>query len=71
VVKIEIMILPIGRIEILILRPKQNENRSSITNVYRVKLLSESVLQQLIDNKDGLISMNGFLSTTTDLKVAN
>ncbi len=70
-VKIEIMILPIGRIEILILRPKQNENRSSITNVYRVKLLSESVLQQLIDNKDGLISMNGFLSTTTDLKVAN
>jgi hypothetical protein len=71
VVKIEIMILPIGRVEILILRPKQNENRSSITNVYRVKLLSESVLQQLIDNKDGLISMNGFLSTTTDLKVAN
>ncbi len=70
-VKIEIMILPIGRVEILILRPKQNENRSSITNVYRVKLLSESVLQQLIDNKDGLISMNGFLSTTTDLKVAN
>ncbi|CAF1300331.1 unnamed protein product [Rotaria sordida] len=40
-----------------------------ITEVYRGKPLSGSVLQQLIDNKDGLISMNGFLSTTLNSDV--
>lgn len=38
--------------------------------LYRGKSIAGSVLQQLIDNKDGLISINGFLSTTIDYEVA-
>ncbi|CAF3886932.1 unnamed protein product, partial [Rotaria sp. Silwood1] len=45
---------------------EQNGIKSEITKVYCGKPLSDSVLQQLIDNKGGLISMNGFLSTTLD-----
>ena len=38
--------------------------------LYRGKMLSGSVLQQLIDNSGGLISMNGFLSTTRETDVS-
>ncbi|CAF3807050.1 unnamed protein product [Rotaria sp. Silwood1] len=48
---------------------EQNGIKSEITKVYCGKPLSDSVLQQLIDNKGGLISMNGFLSTTFDSDV--
>jgi hypothetical protein len=41
-----------------------NGIKSSIKTVYRGKVLSGCLLQQLIDNERGLISMNGFLSTT-------
>jgi tetratricopeptide (TPR) repeat protein len=53
---------------------KQDENndlKSSILRVYRGKPLSGSVLQQLVDNVGGLISMNGFLSTTVARKAAS
>jgi hypothetical protein len=50
---------------------EKNELKSSIRMVYRGKPLSGSVLQQLIDNVGGLISMNGFLSTTVVDKVAS
>jgi uncharacterized protein YqfB (UPF0267 family) len=49
---------------------KQNANKSCIKQVYRGKRIAGSVLQQLIDNEDGLIGMNGFLSTTDDRDVA-
>ncbi|CAF3860924.1 unnamed protein product [Rotaria sp. Silwood1] len=49
---------------------EKNGIRSCIKDVYRGKPLSGSVLQQLIDNEHGLISMNGFLSTTIDQDVA-
>jgi tetratricopeptide (TPR) repeat protein len=32
--------------------------------------LTPSALQQLIDNQNGFVTMNAFLSTTTDPKVA-
>jgi len=38
--------------------------------LYRGKKLSNTVLQQLSDNKNKLISINGFLSTTQDIEVA-
>jgi tetratricopeptide (TPR) repeat protein len=38
--------------------------------IYRGKKLSNTVLQQLFDNKNKLISINGFLSTTQDIHVA-
>jgi tetratricopeptide (TPR) repeat protein len=38
--------------------------------LYRGKKLATDVLQQLSDNVGGLISMNGFLSTTKDYEVA-
>ena len=38
---------------------------------FRGKPLSGSVLQQLIDNEGGLISFNGFLSTTFDPGVSS
>ncbi|CAF1401340.1 unnamed protein product [Adineta steineri] len=44
---------------------------SCIQKLYRGKPLSGSVLQQLIDNKGNLISINGFLSTTIDNQVAS
>ena len=47
------------------------ELKSAIKTVRRGKLLSTSVLQQLIDNERGLISMNGFLSTTMSPDVAD
>jgi hypothetical protein len=50
---------------------EKNELKSLIRMVYRGKPLSGSVLQQLIDNVGGLISMNGFLSTTVVDKVAS
>jgi hypothetical protein len=52
-------------------QPEQNKIKLMIAEVYRGKVLSKSVLQQLIDNIDGLISMNGFLSTTIDPRVAD
>ena len=45
--------------------------KSAIKKVFRGKVLSASVLQQLIDNEQGLISMNGFLSTTTSSQIAD
>ncbi|CAF4280761.1 unnamed protein product, partial [Rotaria sp. Silwood2] len=48
---------------------EQDGIKLSITKVYRGKPLSGSVLQQLIDNKGCLISINGFLSTTFDSDV--
>ncbi|CAF0904785.1 unnamed protein product [Adineta steineri] len=50
---------------------EKDELISCIQKLYRGKPLSGSVLQQLIDNKGNLISMNGFLSTTTNNKVAS
>ncbi|CAF1491920.1 unnamed protein product [Rotaria sordida] len=41
-----------------------------IHEVYRGKLITGSVLQQLIDNEGRLIYVNGFLSTTIDRDVA-
>jgi tetratricopeptide (TPR) repeat protein len=50
---------------------EQKENiKPFIGTLYRGKLIAGSVLQQLMDNEGGLISMNGFLSTTTDREVA-
>ncbi|CAF4465020.1 unnamed protein product [Adineta steineri] len=48
-----------------------NGIKSSITKVYRGKVLPSSILQQLIDNEHGLISMNGFLSTTALSEIAD
>lgn len=45
-------------------KEEQENLKPSIHTVYRGKPLPGSVLQQLIDNEGGLISMNGFLSTT-------
>lgn len=42
-----------------------------IDKLYRGILLAGSVLQQLIDNENGLVYMNGFLSTTALPEVAN
>ena len=50
---------------------KRDDLKSFIQMVYRGKPLSGSVLQQLIDNEGGLITMNGFLSTTIMNKVAS
>jgi hypothetical protein len=50
---------------------EKNDLKSSIRMVYRGKPLSGSVLQQLVDNVGGLISMNGFLSTTVVNEVAS
>ncbi|CAF3854636.1 unnamed protein product [Adineta steineri] len=50
---------------------EKNGIKSSITKVYRGKVLSSSILQQLIDNEHGLISMNGFLSTTALSEIAD
>ena len=50
---------------------KKIDLKSLITMVYRGKPLSGSVLQQLLDNAEGLISMNGFLSTTISDEVAS
>jgi uncharacterized protein YqfB (UPF0267 family) len=41
-----------------------------IQTLYRGILIAGSVLQQLMDNKGGLVCMNGFLSTTTHRDVA-
>ncbi|CAF1463825.1 unnamed protein product [Rotaria sordida] len=41
-----------------------------IREVYRGKLITGSILQQLIDNNGRLIYVNGFLSTTIDRDVA-
>ena len=54
----------------MIEQQENNDIKSRIKKVYRGKPLSGSVLQQLIDNEGGLISMNGFLSTTIDRDVA-
>jgi tetratricopeptide (TPR) repeat protein len=54
----------------LYIESQQNDNDTSTQIVFRGKPLSGSVLQQLIDNEGGLISMHGFLSTTSDRKVA-
>jgi hypothetical protein len=48
----------------------QDGTKSCIQKIYRGKPQSGSVLQQLIDNQGGLISMNGFLSTTKHEEVA-
>ncbi|CAF0892472.1 unnamed protein product [Adineta steineri] len=54
------------------LRTKQRRKIHSPENVLlRGKKLSKSVLQQLEDNKNKLISMNGFLSTTKGNDEAN
>ena len=50
---------------------EQNGLKECIVKVYRGKPLSGSALQQLIDNVGGLVSMNGFLSTTVDSEVAS
>ncbi|CAF3860893.1 unnamed protein product [Rotaria sp. Silwood1] len=55
----------------LSMEQERNNIKSSLEKVYHGKPLSGSVLQQLIDNKDHLISMNGFLSTTSDSKICN
>lgn len=47
-----------------------NGNNTSPDPLYRGVRLPESVLQQLIDNKGGLISMNSFISTSADENVA-
>ncbi|CAF3085245.1 unnamed protein product [Rotaria sp. Silwood2] len=47
------------------------ERSSSPYTLYRGKKLPRSILQQLSDNKNNLISMKGFLSTTTNSDVAN
>ena len=54
------------------LSSQQPSTSHSDTNVVRRgKKLSKTVLQQLEDNKGKLISMNGFLSTTTSSKIAD
>ncbi|CAF4103995.1 unnamed protein product [Adineta steineri] len=54
------------------LRTEQRSHINFPQNVlYRGKKLPPSVLQQLKDNEDKFISMNGFLSTTTSTKVAD
>jgi len=50
---------------------EENDIKPCIQKVYRGKSIAGSVLQQLTDNKGGLISMNGFLSTTVDPEVAS
>ncbi|MFX8762636.1 hypothetical protein ABTM82_19935, partial [Acinetobacter baumannii] len=40
------------------------------TTLYRGSKLPLSIIQQLIDHQDHLISINGFVSTTTDREVA-
>jgi tetratricopeptide (TPR) repeat protein len=50
-------------------RLQQTLNTQNYT-LFRGKPLSQSVLQQLIDNEGGLILLNGFLSTTFDPDVA-
>jgi tetratricopeptide (TPR) repeat protein len=45
--------------------------KSTIKKVLRGKRLSGSVLQQLIDNNQGLILIHSFLSTTSDSVVSN
>jgi tetratricopeptide (TPR) repeat protein len=49
---------------------EEDGTKLAIEMVYRGTLLSGSVLQQLIDNEGGLISMNGFLSATVACHVA-
>jgi hypothetical protein len=52
-------------------KEQKNDIKPLIEKVYRGKPLAGCVLQQLIDNKGGLISINGFLSTTVDPEVAS
>lgn len=53
------------------LRPNQSSTSESSRNMlYRGKKLAKSVIQQLEDNKNKLISINGFLSTTRSDNVA-
>lgn len=53
------------------IQQQENDIKPCITQVYRGIVLPKSVIQQLIDNIGGLISMGGFLSTTVDPEVAN
>ncbi|UJR11141.1 hypothetical protein I4U23_015322 [Adineta vaga] len=59
------------QIDILSKTEQDEGHKSSIRKVYRGRVLSESVLQQLIDNEKKLISMNGFLSTTLSPHISN
>jgi tetratricopeptide (TPR) repeat protein len=49
---------------------KKQDTLRTICPLYRGKKLHETVLQQLQDNIGGLISMNGFLSTTYNRRTA-
>jgi hypothetical protein len=40
------------------------------TTAFREKFLHQSTFKKLEDNKNGLVVMNGFLSTTEDEEVA-
>ncbi|CAF1357346.1 unnamed protein product [Didymodactylos carnosus] len=53
-----------------IVQIRDSHNASIPSAVYRGKRLPPSVFQSLIDNEGGLISINGFLSTTVQQEVA-